>query len=79
VTLDAVRLHRRKKVTSLIHQKLPWLKIALFEISYSWMLCTPLPFLENRSYVNENVLQPGQVNTYWNWGDVHNADLYLHH
>ena len=19
-----------------------------------------------------------QVNTYWNWGDVHDADLYLH-
>lgn len=73
-----VRIRRRRKLTSLIHLRLPWLNVALFVIGYSWMLSTPLPLLEKRTYSDENALQPGQVNTQWNWGDVHQADLYLH-
>lgn len=75
----AIRIRRRKKVTSLIHRRLPSLKsvkftrlpnsdhlrlyhrLALFVIGYSWMLSTPIPFLGNRTYIDENALQPGQV------------------
>lgn len=30
-----------------------------------------------KPYIDENALQPGQVNTYFNWEDVHHADQYL--
>ncbi|KAJ3545014.1 hypothetical protein NM688_g5678 [Phlebia brevispora] len=33
--------------------------------------------LGQRTYIDENALQPGQVTTYWGWGDVHHADQYL--
>ncbi|CAE7168512.1 unnamed protein product [Rhizoctonia solani] len=29
------------------------------------------------TYIDENALQPGQVNTYWSWREVHAADRYL--
>ncbi|KDQ60997.1 hypothetical protein JAAARDRAFT_125289 [Jaapia argillacea MUCL 33604] len=41
------------------------------------MLLVPLPFLSQGTYIDENALQPGAVNTYWSWGDVHRADRYL--
>ena len=57
------------------------------------MLTIPLPFHGQHTYIDENALQPGQVstavyytvycsetlqvNTYWNWADVHRADRYL--
>ncbi|KAI0321662.1 Gaa1-domain-containing protein [Amylostereum chailletii] len=44
---------------------------------YVWMLALPLPHLGNKVYIDENALQPAQVNTYWNWGDVGHADNYL--
>lgn len=36
-------------------------RLVLFVIGYSWMLSTPIPFLGNRTYIDENALQPGQV------------------
>ncbi|KZT68147.1 Gaa1-like protein [Daedalea quercina L-15889] len=41
------------------------------------MIAIPLPTLGQGTYIDENALQPGQVNTYWHWGDVHRADRYL--
>ncbi|ETW86085.1 hypothetical protein HETIRDRAFT_380329 [Heterobasidion irregulare TC 32-1] len=41
------------------------------------MLALPLPELSQSTYIDENALQPAQVATYWNWGDVHRADSYL--
>ncbi|KAF7965267.1 hypothetical protein HWV62_44721 [Athelia sp. TMB] len=74
----AIRIRRRRAVTANIYERLPWISGALFMVGYVWMLCIPLAQLENRIYIDENALQPGQVNTQWNWGDVHEADLYLH-
>jgi hypothetical protein len=42
------------------------------------MLLFPIPLLSQGTYIDENALQPAQVNTYWNWGDVHTADLQLY-
>lgn len=69
-------------------------RTALFVIGYAWMLLIPLPMLSQGTYIDENALQPAQVrvhiacllhglmepqvNTYWNWGDVHTADLQLY-
>ncbi|OBZ75516.1 GPI transamidase component gaa1 [Grifola frondosa] len=41
------------------------------------MLVIPSPWLGQGTYIDENALQPGQVQTYWNWADVHQADTYL--
>lgn len=49
----------------------------LFFTGYVWMLIIPSPYLGRETYIDENALQPGQVNTYWDWGDVHAADKYL--
>ncbi|KAF9475860.1 Gaa1-like protein [Pholiota conissans] len=58
-------------------QRLPFIKVSLLLIGYLWMLAIPAPYLGRNVYIDENALQPGQVNTDWNWDDVHVADLYL--
>jgi hypothetical protein len=68
-------------------------RLALFFAGYAWMISIPLPQLGQQIYVDENALQPNQVNsilrltqhfliprkvnTHWDWADVHRADLYL--
>ncbi|KJA27463.1 hypothetical protein HYPSUDRAFT_131080 [Hypholoma sublateritium FD-334 SS-4] len=71
------RIFRRRKVIGTITSRLTFIKIALFLIGYSWMLLIPSPFIGRGVYIDENALQPGQVNIDWNWGDVHTADQYL--
>ncbi|CCM02082.1 uncharacterized protein FIBRA_04159 [Fibroporia radiculosa] len=46
-------------------------------IGYLWILAIPAPQFGQRTYIDENALQPGQVNTFWDWEDVHRADQYL--
>ncbi|KAG9318846.1 Gaa1-like GPI transamidase component [Chiua virens] len=46
---------------------------------YLWIALIPVLPLSQRVYIDENALQPAQVNTKWNWQNVHKADLYLHH
>ncbi|KAL1744567.1 Gaa1-like protein [Schizophyllum fasciatum] len=42
------------------------------------MLLLPSSHVGGRNtYIDENALQPGQVTTHWDWGDVHAADNYL--
>ncbi|KAI6028674.1 Gaa1-like GPI transamidase component [Pisolithus orientalis] len=43
------------------------------------MSLIPISPLSQPTYIDENALQPAQVNTYWNWQDVHRADQYLYH
>ncbi|KAJ7172278.1 Gaa1-like protein [Mycena filopes] len=57
--------------------KLNQFRLALFLVGYLWMAAIPSPRLGRGTYIDENALGPGQVNTYWNWGDVANADRYL--
>ncbi|KAJ7581146.1 Gaa1-like protein [Mycena floridula] len=71
------RLQRRKRLFTLIDRRLPLIKLALFVVGYLWMLALPYPDLGRGTFIDENALQPGQVNTNWNWGDVQNADRYL--
>ncbi|KAM0752508.1 Gaa1-like protein [Meredithblackwellia eburnea MCA 4105] len=48
--------------------------LVLAGIVYTALL--PAHLLSRGHYVSENALQPAQVNTYWNWADVHIADTY---
>ncbi|KAF8447520.1 Gaa1-like protein [Boletus edulis BED1] len=76
---NVVRLRRRKNATALIYRNLSKITTALLATGYLWMTLIPIPPLSQGVYIDENALQPAQVNTNWNWQDVHQADLYLHH
>ncbi|EGN93257.1 hypothetical protein SERLA73DRAFT_172176 [Serpula lacrymans var. lacrymans S7.3] len=75
---SAARVQRRKAFASQIHRRLSSLIAALFAVGFTWMIVIPHPSLSQRTYIDENALQPGQVNPYWNWVDVHRADQYLY-
>ncbi|KAI6036310.1 Gaa1-like protein [Pisolithus microcarpus] len=76
---DAARLRRRKRATTFIYNNLSRLTTALLVTGYLWMSLIPIASLSQGTYIDENALQPAQVNTYWNWQDVHRADQYLYH
>ncbi|EKM82543.1 hypothetical protein AGABI1DRAFT_52781 [Agaricus bisporus var. burnettii JB137-S8] len=71
------RLKRRKAAVSLFTRHLTHLMIILLAVGYLWLLILPSSRLGRGTYMDENALQPAQVNTYWNWGDVNAADRYL--
>ncbi|PPQ64654.1 hypothetical protein CVT26_002744 [Gymnopilus dilepis] len=71
------RIRRRMRLVSQLNRRLPLIKIALFLVGYLWMLLLPAPDLGRTTYIDENALQPAQVNTEWSWADVHVADQYL--
>ncbi|CUA74928.1 GPI transamidase component GAA1 [Saccharomyces cerevisiae S288c] [Rhizoctonia solani] len=73
----AKAIARRRVVFALIGRILPWLRIALFLTGIIWLCCVPLAQMGRGTYIDENALQPGQVNTYWSWREVHAADRYL--
>lgn len=41
------------------------------------MLALPYEGLWKRTYVDEHALQPAQVAVYFDWANVHKADVYL--
>jgi len=64
-------------MTAALWRSLPLLIPCLLVLGHMWFLVIPWPGMGQKTYIDENALQPGQVNTYWNWGDVHRADQYL--
>ncbi|CAE6483083.1 unnamed protein product [Rhizoctonia solani] len=73
----AKAIARRRVIFGVIGRILPWLRIALFFTGVIWLCCVPLAQMGRGTYIDENALQPGQVNTYWSWREVHAADRYL--
>ncbi|CAE6449086.1 unnamed protein product [Rhizoctonia solani] len=73
----AKAIARRRVVFAMIGRILPWLRAALFLAGIVWICCVPLAQMGRGTYIDENALQPGQVNTYWSWREVHAADKYL--
>ncbi|THU87227.1 Gaa1-domain-containing protein [Dendrothele bispora CBS 962.96] len=74
---NLVRVRRRKAIVSAFSRRVTFLRLILLLVGYIWMVALPYPQLGRGIYIDENALQPGQVNTYWGWGDVHNSDRYL--
>ncbi|WVW84278.1 hypothetical protein I302_106308 [Kwoniella bestiolae CBS 10118] len=68
---------RRKKVFDVIWKKIPLIRLILAVAGLIWLLAIPYEGLWKGTYVDEHALQPGQVTTYFDWGNVHKADLYL--
>ncbi|KAI0636993.1 Gaa1-domain-containing protein [Trametes polyzona] len=71
------KIRRQRALRNRVWQGLPYIRVLLFTVGYLWLLVIPSPRLGQGTYIDENALQPGQVNTYWNWGDVHRADRIL--
>ncbi|KAJ7632813.1 Gaa1-like protein [Roridomyces roridus] len=74
---NIARLKRKQALLGALTQRIQLIIFALFLVGYLWMVAIPSPGLGRGIYIDENALQPGQVNTYWNWGDVGHADRYL--
>ncbi|KAI0306324.1 hypothetical protein B0F90DRAFT_735597 [Multifurca ochricompacta] len=74
---NASRIRKRKKVAKLVWQYLHVLRLSLLVAGYLWLLVLPLSWLGERTYIDENALQPSQVKTYWNWEDTQRADRFL--
>jgi glycosylphosphatidylinositol transamidase len=64
-------------VISRIAAHLPVIRILLFVVGYGWLLLLPWNGLSRRAWIDENALQPGQVNVEWSWADVKMADTEL--
>ncbi|KAK7054720.1 Glycosyl phosphatidyl inositol protein transamidase complex subunit [Paramarasmius palmivorus] len=77
--VNLTRIRRRRKIVSTISRRITLLRILLFFVGYLWLFAIPSPRLGRGVYIDENALQPGQVNMYWNWDDVHFADRTLEH
>ncbi|KWU44358.1 GPI-anchor transamidase [Rhodotorula sp. JG-1b] len=69
-------LRRREAIVDRILALAPLLRTLLVVAGLLYTLALPHKSLGRGHYVDENALQPGQVNTYWNWADVHVADRY---
>ncbi|KAF8557306.1 Gaa1-domain-containing protein [Imleria badia] len=74
---NVLRLRRRKNAANFVYRHLSKITTALLAVGYLWMALIPILPLSQLVYIDENALQPAQVNTNWNWQDVHQADLYL--
>ncbi|PLW07375.1 hypothetical protein PCANC_26155 [Puccinia coronata f. sp. avenae] len=48
----------------------------LILVGYLAALLLPTGLLSRGTYISENALLPGQVNTYWSWAQVNKADHY---
>ncbi|WWC69882.1 uncharacterized protein I206_103825 [Kwoniella pini CBS 10737] len=68
---------RRKRVLALIWNKIPLIRFILASIGLLWLLLLPYEGLWKGTYVDEHALQPAQVNTKFDWDNVHKADLCL--
>ncbi|KAJ9123212.1 hypothetical protein QFC22_001406 [Naganishia vaughanmartiniae] len=76
--LAASRITRSRRLTHRIHSTLiPWLSVLLPTLSILWLLALPLDRWGRSTYFDENAIQPGQVRTFWDWGDVRLADRWL--
>ncbi|KAF9246149.1 Gaa1-like protein [Melanogaster broomeanus] len=76
---NVARLRRRKNAAELVFRNLSKITTALVAVGYLWMILIPIPPLSQPVYIDENALQPAQVNTNWNWQHVRQADTYLNH
>ncbi|KAI0748103.1 Gaa1-domain-containing protein [Daedaleopsis nitida] len=74
---NAARIQRRQALSRKLWHGLPLIKALLFTVGYLWLLAIPSSQFGQRTYIDENALQPAQVNTYWNWNEVHHADRIL--
>lgn len=72
----AKRFKRRQAVIDSIVLWSPKLGSLLILAGFVAGFILPTDFLSRSTYISENAILPGQVNTYWGWAQVHKADRY---
>lgn len=70
------RLNRRQALVDLLVSLAPRISLLLILAGFVAVLLLPTHLLSRSTYISENAILPGQVNTYWSWGEVNKADRY---
>ncbi|CAG8450657.1 11126_t:CDS:10 [Ambispora leptoticha] len=70
------RLQRRRALLRTLKLWIPRLRFLLFAIGVGWLFVLPSNEYNKHTYISENALLPGQVNTYYSWPQVHEASVY---
>ncbi|EFP80866.2 Glycosyl phosphatidyl inositol protein transamidase complex subunit [Puccinia graminis f. sp. tritici] len=70
------RFNRRQLIINFIFSYAPQLSSLLILAGYLAGFILPTDLLSRSTYLSENAILPGQVNTYWSWAQVHKADRY---
>ncbi|KAK8864688.1 hypothetical protein IAR55_001940 [Kwoniella newhampshirensis] len=73
----AKTIARRRRILDVVWRHVPLLRAFMVIVGILWLLALPFEGLWKRTYVDEHALQPAQVTMYFDWADVHNADVYL--
>ncbi|WWD17002.1 hypothetical protein CI109_101438 [Kwoniella shandongensis] len=73
----AKTIARRQRMLNSVWRHVPLIRAILATVGVLWLLALPYEGLWKRTYVDEHALQPAQVTMYFDWANVHQADLYL--
>ncbi|RIA93902.1 Gaa1-like protein [Glomus cerebriforme] len=70
------RLRRRRRLFQTLKKWGSKLRFLLFAVGTCWLFILPSDQYHKNTYISENALLPGQVNTYYSWGQVHEATAF---
>ncbi|KAE8539191.1 hypothetical protein D1P53_004282 [Cryptococcus gattii VGV] len=73
----AKTIARRQKLFRIFWKNISTIQAVLTFIGVLWLLALPYEGLWKKTYVDEHALQPAQVAVYFDWANVHKADVYL--
>ncbi|KIR59374.1 glycosylphosphatidylinositol transamidase [Cryptococcus bacillisporus CA1873] len=73
----AKTIARRQKLFRIFWRNISKIQAILTFIAVLWLLALPYEGLWKNTYVDEHALQPAQVAVYFDWANVHKADVYL--
>nr|KIR88098.1 glycosylphosphatidylinositol transamidase [Cryptococcus tetragattii IND107] len=73
----AKTIARRQKLFRIFWRNISTIQAVLTFIGVLWLLALPYEGLWKNTYVDEHALQPAQVAVYFDWANVHKADVYL--
>ncbi|CAG8434789.1 11747_t:CDS:10 [Ambispora gerdemannii] len=76
ISATRARLQRRRVLLRTLKLWIPHLRYLLFAIGVGWLFILPSNEYNKYTYISENALLPGQVNTYYSWPQVHEASVY---
>ncbi|EXX51698.1 Gaa1p [Rhizophagus irregularis DAOM 197198w] len=67
------RIRTRRRLFRTLKKWISKLRFLLFAVGICWLFILPSEQYHKSTYISENALLPGQVNTYYSWGQVHEA------
>ncbi|RUS22965.1 Gaa1-like protein [Endogone sp. FLAS-F59071] len=70
------RLERRAYIISLLNTWVPRLSVALYFVALAWLLLLPYDQYNKKTYMSENALLPAQINVYYGFNEINDANDY---